>query len=141
MPLITDGLTIPPANTLNGVGASAAKRQLPAAADRAVVPLVYGEDRISGLILNVLSAAGTPGTLLVQALWCHACDSINDLQLNDAALPAGATATHYTGAQTVVNATLEAAFAAQGIVGQVRPLTGYAWSLIAMPAVVSKDGS
>jgi hypothetical protein len=140
MPLITDGLTIPPANTLNGTGASAAKRQLPAAADRAVVPLVYGEDRISGLILNVLSAAGTPGTLLVQVLWCHACDSINDLQLNDAAMPAGATATHYTGAQTTVNASLEAAFAAQGIVGQVRPLTGYAWSLIAMPAALF-DGS
>jgi hypothetical protein len=136
MALITDALTIPPASSLNATGKGAAERQLPAAASRAVVPLVYGEDRIAGLILNALTAAGTPGTLLVQVLWCHACDSINDLRWRDDALPAGVTATHYTGAQTVANATLVAAFAAQGITG-VRPLTGYAWSLIAMPAVES----
>lgn len=135
MPLLTDSLTIPPASSLNGTGKSAAARQLPAAAERAVVPLVYGEDRISGLILNVLSAAGTPGTLLVQVLWCHACDSVNDVRLNDQALPAGASITHYTGAQTSTDATLAAAFAAQGITG-VRPLTGYAWSLLSMPAAL-----
>lgn len=135
MPLLTDSLTIPPASSLNSTGKSAAARQLPAAAERAVVPLVYGEDRISGLILNVLSAAGAPGTLLVQVLWCHACDSVNDVRLNDQALPAGASITHYTGAQTSTDATLAAAFAAQGITG-VRPLTGYAWSLLAMPAAL-----
>jgi hypothetical protein len=135
MALVTDPLTIPPAGTLNGVGQGAAARQLAAAASRAVVPLVYGEDRIGGLVLNVLAAAGTPGTLLVQVLWCHACDSINDMRLGDEALPAGVTATHYTGAQTVEDATLVAAFAAQGISG-VRPLTGYAWSLITMPAAL-----
>lgn len=135
MPLLTDSLTIPPASSLNNTGKGAAARQLPAAADRAVVPLVYGEDRISGLLLNALTAAGTPGTLLVQVLWCFACDSINDLRLNDAELPAGCTVTHYTGSQTVADTTLVAAFAAQSITG-VRPLTGYAWSLIAMPAAL-----
>lgn len=133
MPLITDALTIPPASSLNATGQSAAKRQLPAAAERSVVPLVYGEDRISGLLLNVLAAAGAPGTLLVQVLWCFACDSINDLRLNDQAVPGSATVTHYTGSQAAADATLVAAFAAQGISG-VQPLTGYAWSLIAMPA-------
>lgn len=135
MPLLTDALTIPPAGTLNGTGVSAAKRQLAAAAERAVVPLVYGEDRISGLILNVLSAAGTPGTLLVQVLWCHACTSINDLRLNDAVLPIGASATHYTGTQTGTDATLAAAFTAQGLSGLL-PLTGFAYSVVAMPAAL-----
>ncbi len=133
MALVTDSLTIPPAGSLNATGQSAAKRQLPAAAERAVVPVVYGEDRISGLLLNVLAAAGAPGTLLVQVLWCHACTSVEDLRLNDAALPASATVTHYTGSQTTPDAALVAAFSAQGI-GGVGALTGYAWSLIAMPA-------
>lgn len=135
MALFSDALTIPPAGSLNATGKGAAERQLPAAAARSVVPLVYGEDRISGLVLNVLAGAGTPGTLLVQVLWCHACDSIADVMLNDQALPAGATVTHYTGSQTVADATLVAAFAAQGISG-VRPLTGYAWSLLSMPAAL-----
>ena len=69
MPLFTDGLTIPPAGSLNSTGKGAAARQLPAAASRSVVPMVYGEDRIAGLVLNVLSAAGTPGPLLVRGLW------------------------------------------------------------------------
>lgn len=135
MPLITDSLTIPPAGSLNGTGKSAAARQLPAAASRSVVPLVYGEDRISGLILNVLGAAYTPGTLVVQVLWCHACDSINDVLLNDQPLPAGAGIAHYTGSQTTVPITLEDAFAAQGITG-VRPLTGYAWSMLILPTAL-----
>lgn len=135
MPLMTDSLTIPAAGTINATGKAAAARQLSAAAARSVVPLVYGEDRIGGLLLIVLAAAGTPGTLLVQLLWCHACDSITDVRLNDQPLPSGASITHYTGAQTVADAALVAAFAAQGITG-VLPLTGYAWSLLSLPAAL-----
>lgn len=135
MALVTDSLTIPPASSVNATGSSAAARQIAAAASRAVVPLVYGEDRIGGLVLNVLAKAGAPGMLLVQVLWCYGCDSINDLRLGDEALPGTITATHYTGDQLAADATLVAAFAAQGITG-VRPLTGYAWSLITMPAAL-----
>lgn len=135
MPLVTDSLTIPPAGTLNGVGRGAAARQISGAGARAVVPLVYGEDRIGALLLNAIQAAGAPGTVLVQVLWCFACDSINDLRLNDQPLPTGVTVTHYTGAQTVADAALVAAFAAQGI-GGVKPLTGYAYSVVSMPAAL-----
>ncbi|MFG6457861.1 phage tail tip fiber protein [Roseateles sp. BYS96W] len=136
MALVSDSLTIPPASSLNGTGASASARQVAAAASRAVVPLVYGEDRIGGLVLNVLPKAGTPGTLLVQVLWCLGCDSINDLRLGDEVLPASITAVHYAGDQTAADATLAAAIAAQGITAAVRPLTGHAWSLITMPAAL-----
>jgi hypothetical protein len=71
--------------------------------------------------------------LIVQVLWCFACDSANDLRYGDAALPAGAVVTHYTGAQLAADPTLVAAFMAQGI-ADVRPLTGYAYSVITMPA-------
>lgn len=135
MALVTDSLTIPPAGTLNGVGRGAAARQISGAGARAVVPLVYGEDRIGALLLNAIQAAGAPGTVLVQVLWCFSCDSINDLRLNDQPLPGSITVTHYTGAQTVADAALVAAFAAQGI-GGVKPLTGYAYSVLSMPAAL-----
>jgi hypothetical protein len=41
------------------VNAAAAPRRLAVAAARSVVPLVYGEDRITGQILNVLKQAGS----------------------------------------------------------------------------------
>lgn len=129
MALVTSALTIPPAASIN---AAAAPRRLAAAAWRSVVPLVYGEDRITGLLLNVLAHATDVRLVLVQVLWCHACDSVNDVLLNDEALPAGTGATHYVGAQIAADATLAAAFAAQGIT-YTDTLAGYAYSVLALP--------
>lgn len=125
-------LTIPPAPVLNSVGTGAAERQLSAAGSRSVVPLVYGEDRIAALILNVLPAAAGSSTLLVQLLWCAACDSVSALKLNDQDLPAGSSVTHYTGSQTATDAPLVAAFAAQGIT-YTATLAGYAYSVVSLP--------
>lgn len=125
-------LTIPPAPVLNGVGTGAAERQLSAAGSRSVVPLVYGEDRIAGLVLNVLPAAAGSATLLVQLLWCFACDSVSALKLNDQDLPTGSSVTHYTGNQTTPDASLVAAFASQGIT-YTAALTGYAYSVVSVP--------
>lgn len=125
-------LTIPPAPVLNGVGTGAAERQLSAAGSRSVVPLVYGEDRLAGLVLNVLPAAAGSATLLVQLLWCFACDSVSALKLNDQDLPTGSSVTHYTGSQTTPDAALVAAFAAQSIT-YTAALTGYAYSVVSVP--------
>jgi len=130
--LIWGNLTIPGAGALNGVAAGAAARQIAAAGSRSAVPLVYGEDRIGALILNVLPAAAGSTTLLVQCLWGFAGDSVNDLQLNDLALPAGSTQTHYTGSQASADAALVAAFAAQGIT-YTDTLAGFMYSVVGIP--------
>lgn len=127
--MITSGLTIPPAGALN---AAAAPRALAAAGARSLIPLTYGVDRLTALILNVLPKAGDANTLLVQVLWGHALHAIDEPRLNDQALPTGASITHFTGDQTVPDATLVAAFAAQGI-SYEDTLEGYAWSLLQMP--------
>lgn len=130
------GLTIPPAAALNSV---ARPRPLAAAGARSLVPLTYGEDRVAALILNVLISASNPNTLLVQCLWGHACNQVDALRLNDEDLPAGASATNYTGTQGSANAGLVSAFAAQGIT-YTDTLAGYAYSVVAMP-VKAFDGA
>jgi hypothetical protein len=123
------GLTIPAAAAVN---AAAGQRAVPAAAARALVPLVYGIDRVPALIVNALPSASNTTMLLVQCLWAHASAGIYDLLLNDLALPAGSSATHYTGSQVTADADLVAAFAAQGIT-YTAALTGFAYSVVAIP--------
>lgn len=134
--LVWGGLTIPPASTLNGTAAK--NRNIAAAGSRSAVPLAYGEDRLGALILNVLPAATGSTLLLVQCLWGFACDSVQDVLLNDAALPTGSTSTHYTGTQTAVSPALVAGFADLDI-SYGDKLTGYAYSVIAIP-IRSFDG-
>lgn len=127
--LATASLTIPPASAINSV---ATARGLAAAGARSLVPVTYGLDRQPALILNVLPKAGDANTLLVQCLWGHALHQVDQLQLNDQALPSGATVTSYTGSQATADAVLVAAFAAQGIT-YTDTLAGYAYSVLAMP--------
>jgi len=122
-------MTIPAARAIN---AAASPRGVAAAAERSVVPLTYGEDRVKALIVNVLPADAGSSTLLVQCLWGFACDTVSEVLLNDKALPAGATVTHYAGAQVTPHAALVTAFAAQGIT-YADALTGYAYTVLAMP--------
>lgn len=129
MALVFAGLTIPAAAALNSV---AAPRGLSAAGARALVPLIYGQDRADGLILNVLLADTDSTTLLVQVLWCHACNAVGTLRLNDKALSSGSSATNYTGSQVSADSALVTAFAAQGIT-YTDTLAGYAYSVISMP--------
>lgn len=130
--LIWGDIAIPPAGTINSVGAGADARQLTVAGQRSVVPLVYGEDRLGALVLNVLPSASDPNVLLVQCLWGFACDAIADVKLNDQDLPAGSTVTHYTGGQSSADAALVAAFAAKSI-AYGDTLAGYAYSVVALP--------
>ena len=125
-------LTIPPAGALNNAARGADIRQIAAAGARSLVPLVYGEDRIGALILNVLPADVSSPTLLVQCLWAHAGDSIADVRLNDQALPDGSTVTHFTGSQVTAAAALVTAFSAQGI-SYTDTLAGYMYTVVAMP--------
>lgn len=126
--LFSSALTIPPAAAIN---AAAGARPLAAAGARSLIPVVYGIDRVPALILNVLPKAGDATRILVQCLWVHQCHSVDELRLNDQALPGTATVTSYTGSQSTADATLVAAFAAQSIT-YTDTLAGYAYSVIDM---------
>lgn len=126
---ITSNLTIPPAPALN---AAATQRALAAAGARSLIPLTYGVDRITALILNVLPKADDPNTLLVQLLWGHALDHLDEERLNDQPLPDGASISHYAGRQTTAPTTLVQAFAAQGIT-YADTLEGFAFSVLQLP--------
>ncbi|HRZ02387.1 MAG TPA: phage tail protein [Burkholderiaceae bacterium] len=129
--LLWEGLQIPPASSLNKVGAAADARQLTAVAANAPIPLVYGEDWLGGLVINVLPS-GT--NVVCQVLWCLQCDSVQEVQFNGAALPAGASVTHYTGSQSTADATVVAAMAARGIT-YTDTLAGLANSVFVIPQV------
>lgn len=124
------GLNIPPASSVNG--AARGDRQLAAAGQRSVVPLVYGRDRIGGLLLNVIRPSSSSTNVLVQVLWCHACNAVSDVYLSDQALPSGSTVTTYLGTQTTADSSLVAAFSANGITYS-DTLEGYAYSVIDLP--------
>lgn len=102
------------------------------AAENAPLRIVYGRAQVGAQIANVLVHGGR---LIVQAVWCEGeIDAVESVSINNEALPAGVTATHYTGtAGQTVNATLAAAFAAQGIV-YADALPGIAYSVVSIPA-------
>jgi hypothetical protein len=127
--MLSTSLTIPPAATLNAV----AERKLVAAGVRSVVPVIFGYVFASGGVLNVLPAGAGSTTLLVQVLWGHGTlGGIDEERLNDLALPAGSTVTHFLGSQTGTHAPLVAAMAAQGIT-YTATLNGFAYSVFAIP--------
>lgn len=129
MALKYGGLTIPPAAVLNAVGKP---QPLALAGARALVPLVYGQTRATGRVLNVVRHATDATLVLVQVYWCHACNALSSHLLNDLALPGGASSTTYTGSQASADATLAAAFAAQGIT-YTDTLSGFAYTVYALP--------
>lgn len=129
---IWSGIAIPPAQALNAVAGGAAERQLMLAARRQVVPLTYGEDRIGALLLNALPHAADPKLLIVQLLWGYAGEAVLELELNDQALPAGSSVTHYLGGQLSPDGELVAAMQAQGIT-YTATLFGYMYSVVKIP--------
>lgn len=126
---------VPARADLAAVYTPVADTLLPVAAENAPLRIVYGTRQLGAQIANVLVYQGK---LIVQAIWCAGeIDSVSGVTLNNAALPARTTATHYTGtAGQTVNATLVAAFAAQGIT-YADALPGIAYSVFSIPGTDS----
>ena len=100
-----------PASAINDLANTPREMTTTVAARGALVPLLYGERDVPGLVF----AVGNVGAdLLIGFLWCLGeCQSIEAVYFNDAAVPGGVTLTHYLGTSTqAVDATLAANIAA-----------------------------
>lgn len=82
----------------------------------AIIPLVYGRARLTKPRL-VAMVPGANGSNVVAVAWCQGpIDAIEQFWVNDATPDSNITFTHYLGtAGQGVDATLQAAFAAQGV--------------------------
>lgn len=100
-----------PASAINELANTPREMTTTVAARGALVPLLYGERDVPGLVF----AVGNVGAdLLIGFMWCLGeCQSIEAVYFNDAAVPGGVTLTHYLGTSTqAVDATLAANIAA-----------------------------
>lgn len=122
-------------NDLNDVASSPSDTQATVAAENAPMRVVYGRARIGAQIANVFVHQGK---LIVQAVWCEGeIQAVESVTMGDEALPAGVSATHYTGsAGQTANSDLVAAFASQGI-SYTDALPGVAYSVFSVPATDS----
>jgi len=100
-----------PASDINDLANTPRDMTTTVAARGALVPLLYGERDVPGLVF----AVGSVGSdLLIGFLWCLGeCQSIEAVYFNDAAVPGGVTLTDYLGTPTqTVDPTLAANIAA-----------------------------
>lgn len=120
------------AQTLNRTASKASKQQATVAGANSILPLIYGTRRVGAKIGPVLTYSGN---LIIRAQWCIGeVDSIVSTEINDAELPAGVTATHYTGTATQgVDPTLVAAYTDKGIV-YAKTFPGVCYSVFSIPA-------
>lgn len=104
---------VAPRDTINESATSAVDLQASVAAENAPLRVIYGQVRLGPLIACVLPYVG--GTVIM-AIWGHGeCQEMVQCTIDDKAIPATVTATHYMGTSAqLVNATLTAAFLENG---------------------------
>jgi len=123
-------------DNINETATTPEDQQLQVAAANAPLRVIYGRTRVGAQIADVLVYQSK---LILIAVWCEGeIDAIETLEMADKALPAGVTATHYTGtAGQTANATLIAAYASHGIT-YASALPGIAYSVIEVPEGASE---
>lgn len=126
-------------STLSNVARDAFQTQLNVSAIDEPIRVIFGSPRIGAHIPRALSAFGGQ-QLVIPILWGRGeIDAINDFTMNGAALPAGATVTHYTGTQTqTVDADLATAFLFMGATW-TDALLGFAYSVVTLPVYDSSN--
>lgn len=97
--------------TLNKSSKDAAPSQATVAGENSIIPVVYGQRRIGAKIAGIVVYNGD---LILRCVWCQGeIDGFDGIQINDNAVGAGVTVTHYTGAAGQgIDPTLAAAYAA-----------------------------
>lgn len=127
---------VAPRETLEKTARSPLQIQMQLAAENAPIRFTYGEDQIGALVVDVLQYAGNWVFVL---LWGQGpAGGVQTLYMDAKALPAGVTATHYTGAAgQTADATLVAAYAAQSpAIVYADTLDGLAYSVVTVPPAV-----
>lgn len=121
---------------INATATTPEDQQLQMAADGAPLRVIYGSDRIGADLADVLLYQGK---LVFHLVWGEGeIQAIDALEMDDAALPAGVTATHYTGtAGQTADPTLVAAYASHGIT-YTDALPGIAYSVAVVPSGASE---
>lgn len=120
------------AGTLNDVSRDPYDTQLNVAAIDEPIRVILGRVRVGAAITRPL---GYASGLVIPLLWGRGeVDAIESFTMGNAALPAGATVTHYTGTSTqTVDPTLVSAFALIGVTW-THQLRGFAYSVVFLPA-------
>lgn len=122
-------LSRPTATAINrGARNQARESTLTVAGFDYVLPVVYGEERISGAFL--VAPRVHSGDFLCAIAWCWGeIDSIQAMYINGASVPGGVTLTHYLGTDTQTpDATLSAA-----IPGFADAYQGIAYTVVRIP--------
>lgn len=124
-------LTVP-ADTLNRSASSAEESQATVAASGSAIPICYGWTRRGAMIAGVCVYNGS---LVIRAVWCIGeISAIDQVYVNEAAMPGTVTATHYLGTATQgVDPTLVTAYAANAQTYS-DTLAGVAYSVFVFPA-------
>lgn len=120
-------------DTLNDSATTAREQMLSVAAANAPLRVIYGTVTLGPQIACIVTKNRN---WVILAVWGHGeVDAVTNLLIDDKALPAGVTATHYTGtAGQTVNAALVAAFAAQSpSVAYTDALPGICYSVVTVP--------
>lgn len=133
---IATGATPPvvPAATLASTGVPASTIQTTLYGPGQIIPVVYGRFPVGGLLANGITVAGVTTVVVV---WAYGeCDAVESVTHGDDPLPASVTVTHYLGtAGQTVDATVAAAFAAQGI-SYTDALPHVCYSVLSFPSSV-----
>ena len=120
---------------INSTATTPADQQLQMIADGAPLRVIYGPDRIGA---DLADALVYQNKLVMHLVWGEGeIEAVDDLQMNDLALPAGVIVTHYAGtAGQIADPILVAAYATHGIT-YADDLPGIAYSVVIVPANVS----
>jgi hypothetical protein len=113
---------------------SAVAAQLNVAARDETARLILGRCRV-GAVIPWATVSG--GELIIMCIWGRSgpegYDAVETISMNDAALPAGSTVTHYLGNQTTADPLVAALLVAYGLGSFTNALTGVCWSLVQLP--------
>lgn len=121
-----------PRSDLDGTAAAAESMRLTVAAKRAPLPVIYGRDRVGGLITRPVVDAS--GYLLVPViLSAGVIDAVESVEFDNKPLPDGVTRVDYLGTATQpVDPWLQAAWAARGRT-YADTLAGIAYTVLRIP--------
>lgn len=128
--------TVASRRDINDVARSPEERQATLAADNAPIRITYGRDRLGAQIANIVQHGSY---WIIQAVWGEGeIDGIEAVTLDDKAVPAGVSVTHYLGtAGQTADPWLVAAFAARGET-YADALLGIAYSVFRVPSSIEQ---